>query len=99
MAEQDLLTWALDHYFDSWELERAELILKKDGMEVAVEFLRKLAADSWRGYSGPNHPSYDTKDGKVRLRSDGISGEPDLVCDLRWFCQRKLESLFQMRML
>ena len=46
MTEHDLLTWVLDHYFDSWELERAELILKKDGMEIAVEYLRKLAVDS-----------------------------------------------------
>lgn len=101
MTEQDLLRWALEHYFSDWEIERAQATLEKEGMDAAVEFLRSLAADSWRGYSGPGHLSFETRNGRVELRLSGarLGDEPDLVYDLAKFCRWKLESLYQVRLL
>ena len=101
MTDHDLLLWALEHYFGPTEIERAKAILDKEGMGAAVEYLRKLAADSWRGRCGPNQPGYDTRNGRIELKSPGtpIGAEPDLSYDIKWFAKRKLESLFQGRLL
>uniref|UniRef100_A0A6M3KKP7 Uncharacterized protein n=2 Tax=viral metagenome TaxID=1070528 RepID=A0A6M3KKP7_9ZZZZ len=101
MTEQDLVSWALDCYFASWEIEQAEAILESEGMDAAVEHLRNQAISSQRGYGGPDMPSYDTRNGRIEIRdaTTGIGAEPDLTYDIKWFARRKLESLYQPKLL
>ena len=102
MTDQDLLSWLLQRYFDDWEVEGGKAILDKNGMEPAVEHMRKHAADSCRGACGPGIPRYETRSGKVavwRAEGEQFFREPDLEYDLAKLCCWKLESLYQLKML
>ena len=99
MTEQDLLSWALGHYFSQWEIDRAKVILERQSMAAAVEYLRKKAVESWCGFCGPRGIRAMIRDGKVELRHNHIGSEPDYVIDIAKFCQLKLESLYQIKLL
>ena len=101
MTKEELLEWALENYFDSWEMENALTALKAQGMDAAVEVLRKRAMDGCRGHCGPDWPAYNTGSGKIELYlpETRIINAPDMVLDIAWFCRRKLESLYQPKLL
>lgn len=102
MTEQDLLAWGLEHYFSviPWAVDRAKKILEEQGMDAAVECLRRICVDGGHGSSGPDHSSYSTSNGKVHLwGKDKRWGDAELEYDLAKFCRWKLESLYQERLL
>lgn len=100
MTEKDLLSWALERYFDGWEVERAERIFEKQGMIMAVKYLRDRAMESLRGFAGPDMPGYDTRAGKVLVWCGSRShGEPDLVMTLEKFAHMKLALIYQPKLL
>ena len=98
MTEQDLLAWGLEYYFLDWETEAAKALLDKQGMDSAVEYLKRRTSEGIRGSCGPGQPSFNTGGGKVMLYQSGF-GEPDYVVAIEKFCRWKLESLYQVKML
>ena len=95
----DPLSWALDRYFDSWEIERAEKVVTSQGMIAATEYLAHLASESWRGYLGDGG-RYDTRGGKISIWPPGrsLSDEP-LVITCVEFAKKRLMRLWQPQLL
>jgi len=99
LTSQDLLAWGLEHYFLSWETEAAKALLDKQGMDAAMEYLKRRTSEGIRGMCGPGQPGFNTGGGKVMLYQSGAPfGEPDYTVDIERFCRWKLESLYQVRL-
>lgn len=103
MTGENLVDWVMEHYFKSipQDVVMAQKIMDKQGIDVAVEYLKQVCADGSMGFSGPGKPRYDTNGGKVRMWSpvDCFNRPPDLEVDIEKFCRQKLESFVQSRMM
>lgn len=98
MKSDELIQWALKKYFDDWEIKRADERIKTHGYSAAIECLRKLAVDSWRGCGGPNMPAYSTRPPFIELWGDDRKSyfdPPQLTIDIEKFCKLKLDNTWQ----
>jgi len=98
MNNDELLQWVLDNYFSKWEIARVNKIRKLSGRSAALEELRRLSVQSWRGSGGPAIPKYETRPPLIRMwgpENTSYSNPPPIVIPIAKFCRLKLDNTHQ----